>query len=119
MLTMMSDGLFYELGLNYSLLVYEAEPLAQGCFRLKINDMQLPVMSSLGQDEILVNDTADRLRLLQVEARPAINPANGAECGIVSSAVRDQQFFEQQGLSTWNADGSAPAPRFAGPRAHL
>jgi hypothetical protein len=105
MLTMLSDGLFYELGLNYGLLVCEDENLADGCFRLQINDMRLPVMVSLGADEVLVNDTVDRLELLQIEGRPAINPANGAECAIVSNAASSEGIFDQQGLTTWGSDG--------------
>ena len=57
----------------------------------------------LAKNEVLVNDTVDRLALLNIHGREATNPANGNECAIIGEI--DAKLAEQAGLTIWNAAG--------------
>jgi hypothetical protein len=101
MLSLMADGLFYELGIvvpRVELLVDES--LAPTEIRIDVNDAHLPRRFLIPSDRVLVNDTVDRLTLLNVRGEEAVNPANLSECATVSSA--DAKICEQAGLTTWN-----------------
>jgi type III secretory pathway component EscV len=97
---MMIDGLFYELGVR----IGECE-LADGAdserntVRLRINDLRTAEQPLIGPADCLVNDTVERLRLLEIPGRSAVNPANGNQCAIVPAALKD--VCEQAGLTTW------------------
>ena len=60
-------------------------------------------MGTVSQEKVLVNDTVERLRLLNIEGEPATNPANGNECAWIDAQFRD--VAEQAGLTTWDAAG--------------
>ena len=71
MLEMMNDGLFWELGLTCCLVpVTIDDDLKSPWFRLEWNDIRLPPMKGLANDQFLVNDTVDRLQLLNLKGRP-------------------------------------------------
>ena len=55
----------------------------------------------LEDNEFLVNDTVDRLTLLNIKGREAINPANGNECAIIQENNNESQICEQAGLTVW------------------
>jgi hypothetical protein len=104
MLSMMTDGLFYELGIVYPPIGVEAdEALTGDYFRVEWNDVQLPPHRGIGDDKALVNDTVDRLKLLQVQGEETVNPANGSECAFIVS--EDIEKCEQAGLTTWDSRG--------------
>src|SRR5205823_2527857 len=98
------DGLFYELGVRYPGLRVRGNEgdLPKGAYIIMINEIPL-VMGTVDQAKILVNDTAERLRLLNIPGEPATNPANGNDCAWVS--VEHQNLCEQAGLTTWDASG--------------
>ncbi len=101
---MMTDGLFYELGLVFPLIDFLVdESLVSPYFRVEWNDFHLPAQKGLPKDKILVNDTVDRLTLLNIKGEEAINPANGSECAIISSEYKE--IVEQAGLTAWKPDG--------------
>jgi type III secretion protein V len=104
MIPMMRDGLFYELGVRYPGLRVRGNEgdLPKGAYIIMINEIPL-VMGTVDQQKILVNDTPERLRLLNIPGEPATNPANGSDCAWVS--VEHQQLCEQAGLTTWDAAG--------------
>jgi hypothetical protein len=103
MLEMMSDGLFYELGFSYRLDDVQADPeLSDPWFRVRWNDISTRQIKGLTADEFLVNDTVDRLTLLNVKGTEAINPANQSECAIVHGAA--VKTCEDADLTTWDAD---------------
>jgi type III secretion protein V len=52
---------------------------------------------------LLTNDTPERLALLGIHARPAVNPANGSECALIR--FEDRELAVQVGLTTWDAVG--------------
>jgi hypothetical protein len=103
-LTMMADGLFYELGIVFPpLSVHIDDSLPAPWFRCEWNDLRLPSQCGLETNHFLVNDTVDRLRLLNVQGEAAEHPANGSECAVI-----EQRFVpvcEQAGLTVWDAPG--------------
>ena len=104
MMTMMIDGLFYELGVHTGECLPKAsEYVRRNEARMRINDVHTSPEPLFAGDECLVNDTVERLKLLSVEGRKAINPANGNECAIISSKFKD--ICQSAGLTTWNQAG--------------
>jgi type III secretory pathway component EscV len=104
LVTMMADGLFYELGLTLGsceLIVDDRVPA--NAWRVEINDLRLPAVPGLSAGELLVNDTPHRMQLLGVAGRPAINPANGARCSIIGREAT--AVCEGAGLTTWSPAG--------------
>lgn len=104
MIPMMRDGLFYELGVRYPGLRVRGNEgdLPGGSYIVMINEIPL-VMGTVDQQKLLVNDTPDRLKLLNVDGEPAVNPANQSECAWIS--VENKEVAEQAGLTTWDAAG--------------
>ncbi len=104
MLQMMADGLFYELGINTGeCQPREAADLEPDRVRFRINDLRSESHPLIGTGQALVNDTVDRLRLLNIRGREAYNPANGSECAVIPE--QDVPVCEQAGLTTWNQGG--------------
>ena len=103
-IAMMIDGLFYELGLHIGDCRLEADPaLGQDECRVAINDLRGRLIQLMPAGQTLVNDTVERLRLLTISGRAAINPANGNECAFIARA--DTAAAEDAGLTTWDALG--------------
>ncbi|MBN2155498.1 MAG: FHIPEP family type III secretion protein [Candidatus Lokiarchaeota archaeon] len=101
-IAMTLEGLFYELGLflpkpeislDYRLREWEC--------RFKINDLRFLPLKMMGENEYLVNDTVDRLKLIGVQGRKAFNPANYSEQAIITES-ESVGFCERAGLVTWN-----------------
>ncbi len=104
MIKMMNDGLFYELGIFYpGIQVLEDEKLDAISYRCEWNDWELPPEKGIEPGQVLVNDTAESLKVLNIEGKYAVNPANGKECAIVDEAYAD--ICEQAGLTTWDQRG--------------
>ena len=104
MIPMMRDGLFYELGVKFPGIRVRGNEtdLPDGTYIILINEV--PVISgTVSLDKVLVNDTVDRLTLLNIEGEEAINPANGSECAWIPD--RFSGIAEQAGLTTWDAAG--------------
>src|SRR5262249_25707535 len=98
---MMRDGLFYELGLRYPKFRFvPVEGLKPNSFTFKISHLTTLPRIGLQPNECLVNDTPDRLRLLNIQGKAAINPANGNECGIIDTTF--QHIALSADLTTWN-----------------
>jgi type III secretion protein V len=104
MIPMMRDGLFYELGVRFPGIRVRGNEsdMPTGSYLIMINEIPL-VMGTVSQEKVLVNDTVERLRLLNIEGEPATNPASGNECAWIQSRFRD--VAEQAGLTTWDAAG--------------
>jgi type III secretion protein V len=104
MIPMMRDGLFYELGVRYPGLRVRGNEgdLPKGAYIIMINEIPL-VMGTVDQEKLLVNDTPDRLKLLNIEGEPAVNPANQSECAWIH--ISHKEVAEQAGLTTWDAAG--------------
>jgi len=104
MFILMQDGLFYELGIVFPKVKWEVnDRFDNNEFQFQINDVTYPSVLGLSPNECLVNDTVDRLTLLNVKGKAAINPANGSECAIINAA--DAKSCESAGLTTWDPPG--------------
>ncbi|MCK6548290.1 type III secretion system export apparatus subunit SctV [Myxococcota bacterium] len=104
MVPMMRDGLFYELGVRFPGIRVRGNEsdMPPGSYLIMINEIPL-VMGTVSLTKVLVNDTVERLRLLNIDGEPATNPANGNECAWIDSEY--QEVAEQAGLTTWDAAG--------------
>lgn len=104
MIPMMRDGLFYELGVRFPGIRVRGNEsdMPPGSYLIMINEIPL-VMGTVSQDKVLVNDTVERLRLLNIDGETATNPANGNECAWIDAQFQD--VAEQAGLTTWDATG--------------
>jgi hypothetical protein len=106
MVSMMSDGLFYELGIVLPRIELLADnSLTPTQLRIEVNDAHLPPYLLLPADRALVNDTVARLKLLNLQSEEAVNPANGTECAIVAASEAEQ--CRLAGLTTWSRMGHA------------
>ncbi len=96
----MRDGLFVELGVRFPGVRARANPsLPPGAYQIQINEV--PVVNGqvmLGQ--ILVNDTPDRLKLMNVQGTEALNPATRQPSAWVDE--RHKALLENAGLTTWD-----------------
>ena len=99
-LAMMFDGLFYELGVHFPPLQWRTDPsLPPWGLRVLINEV--PELELQAQaDAVLVNESADALARLGIDAQPALNPANGAPAAWVSTA--QQGSLKGPHLVTWD-----------------
>jgi type III secretory pathway component EscV len=86
LLALMCDGLFYELGVWFAQIsIVPDAALSVNCCRFRLNQRLTPVLHSVAEDELLVNDTAERLTAEGIpDARPRANPANGNLGAIIS-----------------------------------
>lgn len=104
LLQTLADGIFYELGLVHRRPTLNVDTgLTSPWFRCEWNDLVLPPIEGLARDEVLVNDTPDRMTLLNITADEWVNPANGGDCARISSSAAD--IVEQAGLTTWDWRG--------------
>jgi type III secretory pathway component EscV/tetratricopeptide (TPR) repeat protein len=100
------DGLFYELGIILPKVEIKSDNnLKINEFRFQLNDLPPITAVGLEPDEFLVNDTVDRLSLLNIKGREAINPANGVECAIVKEEDGNSKICLDAGLTTWDPAG--------------
>ncbi len=99
----MRDGLFVELGVRYPGVRARGNPgLPPGAYQIQINEVPVVTgQATLGH--ILVNDTADRLRLMNVQGFEAINPATRQPAAWVPEASKE--MLEATGLTTWDVPG--------------
>lgn len=104
MVPMMRDGLFYELGVKFPGIRVRGNEtdLPEGTYIIMINEIPL-VSGNVSLSKVLVNDTVDRLTLLNIKGEEAVNPANGSECAWIPAEFAD--IAEQAGLTTWDAAG--------------
>jgi type III secretion protein V len=99
----MRDGLFVELGVRFPGVRARGNPgLPPGAYQIQINEVPVVTgQATLGH--ILVNDTVDRLRLMNVEGFDAVNPATRQPAAWVPEQHKD--MLESAGLTTWDVSG--------------
>jgi type III secretion protein V len=104
MVPMMRDGLFYELGVKFPGIRVRGNEsdLPEGTYIVMINEIPI-VSGNVSLDKVLVNDTVDRLTLLNIQGEEAVNPANGSECAWIPAQFAS--IAEQAGLTTWDSAG--------------
>lgn len=99
----MRDGLFVELGVRFPGVRARGNgSLPPGAYQVQINEVPVVTgQATLGH--ILVNDTVDRLRLMNIQGFEAINPATRQPAAWVPEHHRDT--LEAAGLTTWDVPG--------------
>jgi type III secretion protein V len=99
----MRDGLFVELGVRFPGVRARGNPgLPPGAYQIQINEVPVVTgQATLGH--ILVNDTVDRLRLMNVEGFDAVNPATRQPAAWVPE--HHKEMLESAGLTTWDVPG--------------
>jgi flagellar biosynthesis component FlhA len=90
LLTFVLESMFTELGIAFPpLRPVPTTELKPNSFRFYINHLPTLPVIGLEADECLVNDTPERLRLLGIEGRKAVNPASQQPAAIVGSPHKD------------------------------
>lgn len=102
---MMRDGLYYELGITYPDFNLEFADLPNGIVQFRINDQLTLPMIGIGENEILVNDTINRLRLMDkdIVGTEIKNPANSNEGTLVDNKY--QTLVDRENIYKWDAIG--------------
>jgi type III secretion protein V len=96
----MRDGLFVEMGVRFPGVRARGNPsLPAGTYQIQINEVPV-VTGQVNLGYILVNDTVDKLRLMNIEGIEAINPASRQPCAWVEE--KHKPMLEQTGLTTWD-----------------
>ncbi|NVJ26714.1 MULTISPECIES: type III secretion system export apparatus subunit SctV [Myxococcus] len=99
----MRDGLFIELGVRFpGVRARGNSSLPPGAYQVQINEVPVVTgQATLGH--VLVNDTVDRLRLMNIQGFEAINPATRQPAAWVPEQHRET--LEAAGLTTWDVPG--------------
>ncbi|WP_163996738.1 type III secretion system export apparatus subunit SctV [Pyxidicoccus caerfyrddinensis] len=99
----MRDGLFVELGVRFpGVRARGNASLPPGAYQIQINEVPVVTgQATLGH--ILVNDTVDRLKLMNIQGFEAINPATRQPAAWVPEQHRET--LEAAGLTTWDVPG--------------
>ncbi|MDC0714732.1 type III secretion system export apparatus subunit SctV [Stigmatella sp. ncwal1] len=99
----MRDGLFVELGVRFpGVRARGNSNLPQGAYQIQINEVPV-VTGQTTIGHVLVNDTVDRLKLMNVTGFEAINPATRQPAAWVPEQYRET--LEAAGLTTWDVPG--------------
>lgn len=105
-IALMQEGLFYELGILFPEPKVETDSrLKPNEFRFTLNGRKLLPVPGLDKDEFLVNDTVDRLTLLSITGREAVNPANKSEAAVIREEGGAAKSCRDAGLTLWDAEG--------------
>ena len=100
----MREGMFFELGLPLPRFHFSPDPsLRERAFAFRINAARTFPRIGLSLDTILVNETSERLALLNVDGDPTLNPATQQPGALVAHAHKES--LEAVGLTTWDAFG--------------
>jgi flagellar biosynthesis component FlhA len=99
------DGLFVELGVFYPTFRFVlVDNFKANSFAFKINQLTTLPVIGLQLDTCLVNDTSERLRLLNnIQASATSNPATGQPGSIIEWSYKGE--LESKGLTTWDQMG--------------
>ncbi|MCB9639480.1 MAG: type III secretion system export apparatus subunit SctV [Myxococcales bacterium] len=104
MLPLMKEGLFYELGVIFPGVRVRGfcSHLPDDTYILKLNEVPVAV-GQVPLGKVLVNESADRLAIMNVAGEPTVNPANGMDaCWIPADK---KELVEQSGYTTWDTPG--------------
>lgn len=99
----MRDGLFVELGVRFPGVRARGNPgLPPGAYQIQINEVPV-VTGQATLSHILVNDTVDRLKLMNIQGFEAVNPATRQPAAWVPE--QHKEMLESAGLTTWDVPG--------------
>ncbi len=99
----MRDGLFVEMGVRFPGVRARGNPnLPPGAYQIQLNEV--PVVTGQATiGHVLVNDTVDRLKLMNIQGFEAINPATRQPAAWVPE--QHKETLEAAGLTTWDVSG--------------
>jgi hypothetical protein len=97
-----AEGLLVELGVAFPPFAFGGAA-SPDVFTVMLNHLPTMPTPLLEDHECLVNDTAERLALVGIEARATVNPATEQPASIAPMADRDT--LEAMGLTTWDQPG--------------
>jgi hypothetical protein len=99
---LLRDGLFYEFGMKYPAFrfVFD-ETLPDTGIRFKVNNYLSLPYQGLASTEALINETVEKLKVYNIEARAGINPVNRNVLAIVNMEDVDQ--LNTKGYAAWDA----------------
>ena len=103
-LTFARNGLFYELGVPIPPFQFCRDPdLRAGAFSVRLPGLTVLPRIGLPAGTIMVNDTVERLALVDVSATATTNPATDQPAAIVSA--EHNEVLTAMGLTTWDPMG--------------
>ncbi|HEX8538972.1 MAG TPA: type III secretion system export apparatus subunit SctV, partial [Cystobacter sp.] len=99
----MRDGLFVEMGVRFpGVRARGNSNLPPGAYQIQINEVPVVTgQATLGH--VLVNDTVERLKLMNIQGFEAVNPATRQSAAWVPEQHKDT--LEAAGLTTWDVPG--------------
>lgn len=99
--TDLRTSLFDELGMRYPNFHFVVvENIKSNSFAIKINHLTMLPMMGLQSDQCLINETMERLRLMNIQGTATSNPATDMEGSLIDSGHQD--VVVAVGLTTWN-----------------
>ena len=99
----MRDGLFVEMGVRFpGVRARGNSNLPPGAYQIQINEV--PVVTGQATiGHVLVNDTVERLKLMNIQGFEAVNPATRQPAAWVPE--QHKATLEAAGLTTWDVPG--------------
>jgi flagellar biosynthesis component FlhA len=103
LMTYLATGLSEELGLPIAVPRIDVDTaLPEHHFAVEVGDLRVPPMPGIGPDQILVNDTAERLGP-SMSATAVTNPVTGQPAALAPASLADE--LQRMGLTTWDMVG--------------
>jgi flagellar biosynthesis component FlhA len=94
------DGLAVEQGLVFPRLRFAVDrDLRPGTFAFKLNEIVSVPLRALAPDQLLLNDTVERVRDLDPAAAATVNPGSAYPASVVAPGVKPAAV--DRGLTTW------------------
>jgi hypothetical protein len=98
--TFVRESMFSELGVRYPRFHFAISPdMKPRSFAFLVNHLPMLPWMGLEPEQCLVNDTADRVRLLNMSAENVMNPVSGMPGSLIGRSAKSQA--ELHGLTTW------------------
>jgi type III secretory pathway component EscV len=105
-ISLMRDGLFYELGVMLPDVQIEINNTLQpNQFKFRINNLEYEPIEGLQPNEFLVNDAASQLSLMGITGTDRLNPANGNPAVVVENKDDALQRCITSGWTAWGPAG--------------
>lgn len=106
LMAFLATGLFDELGLPLAVPSLDVDPaLPAHHFTVQVGDVRTVPAPGIRPDEILVNDTAERLsqQWPDLPVVPAVNPATGLPAAVTPASFTDR--LQSADLTVWTMSG--------------
>ena len=106
MLQLGLDAIFSDLGLILPEVRLDVDAsLGANQFRFRLNGSDGPALTGLATDEFLVNESVERLKLLNMNGEPTTNPLNGTAATRMRETNTKPEECRKAGLATFGPGG--------------